>query len=85
MRAAFRDSRSRSGLAALAASKVGRGNADPALVRAAERGLRAVANLIRDFGEAHRRAGEERRGELHAPLGEVLHRWHADEVREAFC
>src|SRR5262249_45269316 len=71
------------GLAPFSASPFRGSDADPSLVRPAEGSLRAVADLSGDLGKALRCAGEQLRGELHAPLGQVLHRGNADEMGEA--
>jgi hypothetical protein len=62
----------------------GRRNTDEFLERAAERGFGFVTDMPCGFGDVHVARREPFRGNLHPPLGQVLHRRLSDEMGESF-
>src|SRR5262245_16540808 len=59
--------------------------AGAALECTAERGFGLVTHSVRHRSDLGSRLGEHARGELHAPLRQVLRRRLPDEMRKALC
>ena len=63
-------------------SPLARGSADELFERAAEGSFGFVADFMGDSGNLHGWIGKPLGGNLHAPVGQILNRRTADDLRE---